>query len=407
MSVAERYEASAFGAATDQVARPGSVCFVATGPPMLRLLTGEGPDAMGGAELQLSMLAGYLRERGWDVTFLVGDYGQEREIVTHEGIRLLKAYPQSDAKKSPAGALRDASRFWRTLAKADAQAYICRGLTGQAGVVASWCSSYGRPYIFWFAKNADALYGVPWLSSLPLVERLPAASAIQSADAVVLQTNEQGELLHKHFGREGFLIRNAIAAAEGAANGDRGGFVLWVGSMQPKKRPDMLLEMAAWLPEVQFVMIGGPVKSHPQLHERIVSEAAGLPNVDYRGFTPYEETEELFNEASVLVSTSDGVGEGFPNVFLQAWAAGAVVLSRCDPDGVIKANDIGRCFHSSADGIERLQSLLEAPEERVGLARRAREHVHGEHSIATTGARLEKLLRSLTGNNEGLVAATC
>ncbi len=407
MSVAERYEAGTLEAAADGATRAGSVCFVATGPPMLRLLTGEGPDAMGGAELQLSMLAGYLRERGWEVTFLVGDYGQEREIVTGDGTRLLTAYPQEDGGKSPAGAMRDASRFWRTLADANAGAYVCRGLTGQAGVVASWCSSYSRPYIFWFAKNADALYGVPWLSSLPLVERLPAASAIQSADAVVLQTNEQGDLLQRHFGRDGFLIRNAIAEAEEPLIEEREGFVLWVGSMQPKKRPDMLLEMAAWLPEVQFVMIGGPVKSYPQLHERIVKEAAGLPNVDYRGFIPYEETEELFRDAAVLLSTSDGVGEGFPNVFLQAWASGAVVLSRCDPDGVIKGNDIGRCFTSAADGIETLQSLLEASEERTRLAKRALGYVHEQHSIEKTGERLEKLLCSLTGNNEGLVATRC
>ena len=373
----------------------GSVCFVSTGPPMLRLLTGEGPDAMGGAELQLSLLSNYLRSNGWGVTFLVGDYGQQSEIVTEDGTRAIKAYPREGEEKTPGGALRDANRLWRSLAEVDADVYVCRGLTGQAGVVAAWCKSYDRPYVFWFAKNVDALYGIPWISSLPVAERLPAAMGIGSADAVILQTDEQGELLERHFSRPGVLIRNAFPVEEQPHRAQDGGYVLWIGSIQPKKRPEMLLEIAAWLPDVQFVMAGGPLKNYPDYYKRVRRELSKLPNVDYRGFVPYEETPALFREASLLLSTSDPLEEGFPNIFLQAWAAGVPVASTCDPDGVISRNEIGCRFRSAADGIDKIRDLMQAPQERERLAERARRYVDEHHSIEQMGRRFEDVLASL------------
>ncbi|MGC9317113.1 MAG: hypothetical protein ACP5KN_03650, partial [Armatimonadota bacterium] len=103
---------------------------------MVRLLTGNGPNAMGGAELQLDLLGRELRRRGWQVSFLVGDHGQEPDLRTPEGIRVLQAYGSTGTGRSATSTLGAVREFWRSLQEINAGVYVTRGLTGQAGVVA-------------------------------------------------------------------------------------------------------------------------------------------------------------------------------------------------------------------------------------------------------------------------------
>ncbi len=68
-----------------------SLCFFHTGRALPHILLGEGPSQAGGAEVRASILARALAERGWPLTFIICDYGQPDELMTDDGIRLLKA----------------------------------------------------------------------------------------------------------------------------------------------------------------------------------------------------------------------------------------------------------------------------------------------------------------------------
>jgi glycosyltransferase involved in cell wall biosynthesis len=371
-----------------------SICFIHTSPAMVHLLTGTGPDAMGGAELQMYLLGRELAGRGWAVSFLVGDYGQGAALITDEGLRVEPGY-ETGRRGALFGTARALNRFWQALASVDADVYVTRGLTGQTGVVAAFARSRGRHSLFWFGKNADATYAVPRLSGLPFAERVPAWYGMRHADAIVCQSRQQLGLLREHVGREGVLIRNVAPWHGWECSRGTGGPVLWVGSIQPKKRPEMILQIAAQLPEVQFVMAGGKMRGHASLYERTLLQAADLPNVQFLGFVPHSEIGRHFLEADMLISTSDGELEGFPNVFLQAWCVGLPVVASCDPDGIIARHGLGY-VHQTTPGLVRAISAVRTDRQlHRGMAARAREYVEEHHSPDRVGRDLDHLLRDL------------
>ncbi len=357
---------------------------------------------MGGAELQLCLFGRALKEKGWDVSFLVGDYGQGRRIVTPEGIRLLRAYSQSRSRSTCKILLRSLREFWRSLAEIDADIYVSRGLTGQAGVIAAFAKLYHRRYIFWFGKNADAKYGTPSLSPLPFVERLPAWYGIHSAHAIIVQSNEQEALLQRHVGRSGVVVPN-VSPWNGTAPGSQPGeYALWIGSIQPKKRPHMVLDVAAQAPKVRFVMAGGKRSAYSSLYEAVQARARQMPNVDFRGFVPYEHTRELFRRASVLVSTSKAEEEGFPNVFLQAWSTGTPVVATCDPDEIICRHGLGHHCEDTTQIAARIQEIVGSCEAQQQMGRRAYRYVSKHHSLARIATELNDFLQEvINGENTG------
>lgn len=375
--------------------RRTAVCFVATSPAMLNHLTGEGPEAMGGAELQLAIIASALRQRGWDTSFLVGDYGQPHEIILADGTRVLKAYPAVRGRPSPITMWQVNRALGESLAAADADIYLTRGLTWLAGAIVRWTRRAGRRYVFWFGKNDDARYAVPWRSSLPLHERLPAWYGMTRADAVVVQSQDQMRLLREQVGREGIHIPNVMPWEEMEEAGRAGEYALWIGSIQPKKRPHMMLDVAEACPDLAFVMAGGAMKRHEELYNSVVNRATALPNVDFRGFVPFNHTRELFERAGVLVSTSLGHGEGFPNVFLQAWSTNTPVVATCDPDHLIANHALGQFCETTEEIAEAVGRFLGNPQLQLEVGARARTYVTAHHSVDAVMARLEPALREL------------
>ena len=350
---------------------------------------------MGGAELQLSVLGRALKEEGWDVSFLVGDYGQDRRIVTSEGIRLLRAYGHANSRSACKTLLRSLPEFWRSLAEVDADIYVSRGLTGQAGVIAAFAKLQHRRYIFWFGKNADAWYGVPRLSPLPLVERLPAWYGIHSAHAVIVQSNEQEALLRRYVGRSGVLVPNVSPWQDVAPDGQPGEYALWIASIQPKKRPHLLLDIAADMPQARFVMAGGEMSAHSELYGSVRSRAEQMKNVEFLGFVPFDQTEELFRHAALLVSTSKAEEEGFPNVLLQAWSIGTPVVATCDPDEIICRHRLGYHCEDATQIAERIREITGSCELQRQIGQRAYAYVSQHHSADHITAKLSDFLQEV------------
>ncbi len=370
-----------------------SICFVATSAPMISILTDGENSAMGGSELQLSLLGQGLRSRGWEVTYLVGDYGQPATFTTAGGCSVLRAYAQSSSRTVTRTLFGSIPEFWRSLSRVDADVYLSRGLWGQSGVIAAFARRYRRKYVLWFARNWDAQYGVPRLSSQPLVERLPAWYGIHYAHGVVVQTNDQARLLRKVVGREGTVIPNIAPWQNNRAVDCEREHVLWIGSIRPVKRPHMFLDVAEKLPDVHFVMAGGEMKGHSYLYKAIRRRAAGLTNTDFLGFVPYSETPNLFEKALALVCTSEA--EGFPNVFLQAWSTGTPVVATVNPDNIMSEYGLGYHCTSRLDMTQALQNIAGDEALRAQIGQRGREYVLRNHSEDWVINRVDEYLREV------------
>jgi glycosyltransferase involved in cell wall biosynthesis len=101
--------------------------------------------------------------------------------------------------------------------------------------------------------------------------------------------------------------------------------------------------------------------------------------------------EQVIAGASVLLSTSDA--EGFPNTFLQAWAAGTPVLSLgVDPDGIIERAGLGIVSRGVENAVADIRALVGSPQSRQEMGLRARCHVAQTHSEESIVAAFERVV---------------
>jgi glycosyltransferase involved in cell wall biosynthesis len=267
----------------------------------------------------------------------------------------------------------------------------CAGsLTGTVGLYARL---HRRAFIFSVANDRD-LDG-HYLKTSRVHQVALYRLGLRLASAIVVQSDTQARLLRERWGREGILIPSACPIPEGplpAAAGRRG--VLWVGNMLPKKRPALLAELAVALPEVPFTMIApetgdvlrargaGSVEGPPQRPPR----AAGA----LRGHAAYPRGGAL------LVSTS--TAEGFPNVFLEAWASRMPVVSlEIDPDEVLCGKGLGAHVKTMDEMVAAVRRLAADPAERDAIGARAQAYVRERHAPDAVAGRYESLIADVLG----------
>jgi glycosyltransferase involved in cell wall biosynthesis len=127
---------------------------------------------------------------------------------------------------------------------------------------------------------------------------------------------------------------------------------VFVGRIVPRKRPEIVVDLAQRFPHVRFVIIGGGSGHYAtDIRER----AARLANVTFTDFIDQAADQGLFNylsKAWVLINAA--AREGLPLTFIEAAAHRCSILSERNPDGY--ASEFG--YHVAdgnfAEGLEWL-----------------------------------------------------
>ena len=366
-----------------------AICFVGTGPAVPKVLASEAPDQIGGAELQLKEISFRLADRGWPVSFIVGDYGQG-DTYLRPDIRIIKAHAPREDRGGPGFLLRGLPQVWRALREADADVYFEYGVGGITGVIALFARRHHRRFAFWMASDSDPQCRVPGASRMPRAQRWPAYYGMRHADALLAQSTGQQELARRHLGRESEILPNLWPGPYEIPPVDRAAeSVLWVGSIRPVKRPLLVPELAAMLPDIPFTMIGGKSWGSEALYDELVAAVAQTPNVDFRGFVPPNEIDPYYARAALLVCTS--AVEGFPNTFLHAWGRGKPVVSTYDPADIIKEQDFGLTASSIGEAADAIRRLWGAPQRSEEIGRRANRYVQEHHHPDVIIGQLEEL----------------
>lgn len=167
--------------------------------------------------------------------------------------------------------------------------------------------------------------------------------------------------------------------------------VLFLGRLDPLKRPWIFVELARSLPDYDFAMLGAAYVTGPQSWR----PDAIPPNLTMVGHVDGPLKQRFLDEASLLVNCS--ISEGLAVSFLEALAHETPIVSCVDTSGVV--SQFGRFVghwpgdgRGSGDAFRRAVSeLIEHDEERRALGRAGRAWVEERHRTDLFVAGLARL----------------
>lgn len=350
------------------------ICFIS--PGAYSLLVKKNADNMVGPDIHQFILAKELIKYNFEITFIT--YGSETSVEFTDNIKIIKI------REKTSKAIK-AINICNAMKNANADIYFHAG--GVPGIISLFCQLPKKRFVYHISSDAlvnkkiikQKVRGFSRLFFNP--NTFGNWLDIKLADTIIVQSQYQKDLLKKNFDKDGFLIKMPFPLTEQEmpkkANPP---IVLWVGSMSAVKQPELFVKLAEAIPEARFQMIGGHAASDQKLYSRIKESSKRILNFESLGVIPFNEINEYFSQASILVNTS--MFEGFPNSFIQAWMNYTPVVSlNADPDEIISRYKMG--FHSKTFSqlVEDVRLLLGDEHLHREMGENGRRYVEKEHDI--------------------------
>ncbi len=357
---------------------------------------------IGGAEVQLYILAKAALESGWRVTY-----------VTHpEEIPLKSNGIEFQPFRDTGNSKNDRQSMERILREVDADVYYQRGRKMWTGYAGHFSKTSGKPFIFAASMDIDCkelkVSGrhkrgglVGRIKSLLVdsknreVDRT-TLEGMRRATLVLAQTNTQARLLNDNLGITATVFPNIHPVPEiGRIKKASPPTVLWLASVKKWKRPEIFLRLVNQLKDLdcRFVLAGRLAdknfRSALDRAERENSKFSYVENVSF------ERSNELLADASVFVNTSR-MEEGFPNTYVQAWLRGTpTVALGFDPDNVIETKGLGANVSSVEELCDYVATLINDSNARKEAGNRARSHGVEYHGMERNAARFFRLVEDV------------
>lgn len=361
------------------------ICFVSLGS--LPLFTeNENLQYSGGAELKQVLIAKELVKRKYIVSFIVYDEKNVEQKKNLDDIILVKCFSQSQNISF----FKKARMLWRSLKEANADIYI--QATFPPGIVALFCLLHKRIYIKWLSSDKTVnLEDVTQKTTL--LTRISQYIDIKLAHLILGQNEYQKEIIEKRFQKKCVLIKNPVMMRDNSTDFEQNKEknVLWVGSIRSNKQPELFLDIAKRLPQFQFIMIGGAIRSEQALYNNIQQNSKSIPNLKFLGFIPHYKIENYYLQSSIFVNTS--LAEGFPNTFLEAWNNSIPVISlNIDPDEIICKNKLGLHSKTFQQMIFDIENLINNDNLRHEIAVNARKYIKENHDLKKIAHEFNEIL---------------
>jgi len=341
---------------------------------------------VGGGELQIAMLCKVLAKSGHEVTLV--DFNVEKDYVTSDGIKVVKVKGWDNGIRFIRFFTHRLPQLYACLKEQKADIYYCQ-IRDYTHVLAYWAARKSKgKFVLQLASDLDALNlrmrmkydyltnldgGLWWFIKVPLTE-LVFPRLVRKADLTLVQhEGQKNSLLKKGIKSVIFYNLIDISGLNINLNPDRESFC-YVGSLDKRKGFPEFFELAEKAPSVQFKVIGKPRDKTGYLYyEKIKS----LKNVKLYGKLSHAEAIDHISNSKGLISTSPM--EGFPNIFVEAWACGIPVYSLSfDPGSTIEKEKIGI---NAKGNIDELARSLTINGEIEGLRERARAYVINNHAL--------------------------
>lgn len=339
----------------------------------------------GGGELQIALLAKALARGGHEVVVL--DYETTEEFNTDDGIKI---YPIKGWNKG--------IRMIRTLTHRLPQLYL--GLREQKADI-YYCRIRDSRHIFvwWAARKVKAKFILGLASDLEIINfkirwkyyyltnirnlwvfidgifsEIVYPWLLHKSDAVFVQHEGQKQMLLQK-GIKSIIFPNLIDLTQiPVISNPTHNYFIYVGWLDKRKGIAEFFEVVKKAPLSTFKVIGPPRdKTGHFYYEKLKS----FQNVSLLGELSHSDTLYCIANSKALISTSPM--EGFPNIFIEAWAYGIPVLSlNVDPGSIIEKEELGENTHGNLD------SLLQAMDDNRytnDFAKRAKAYVEHNHGL--------------------------
>jgi glycosyltransferase involved in cell wall biosynthesis len=347
---------------------------------------------IGGVERQTTMLAKWLARRDHEVTLLTWDEGQAPELEI-DGVLVMRMCSRDAGWPG----VRFLHPRWTSLARAmrraNAEVYYQNCGDYVTGQVALWCRLNRRPFVYAVASEPDC---DPALPKLPNVrERLLYRFGVREASQIIVQTARQRDLLRGGFGRDSHVIPMPCPAPAAdlprtyPAHQPRR--VVWIGRFSHVKRLEVMLDVAALLPEIRFEVAGSP-EGAGDYSRMLFARAGMLPNVSICGLIPRHRMPAFYEGALALLCTSEY--EGFPNTFLEAWSLGVPVISTVEPDRLLSEGGLGSTGSTVQELAGQIKRFAADQALWVETSHRCRKYFREHHTIESSMPQFERLLES-------------
>jgi len=356
------------------------------------------PDGIGGgAERQAHLLAHALAERGHEVFYLAGNPKGKPQFEEDAGVSVMRVL-RHPAKLH----FLDYPRILSHLRRLSPDVVLSRirmyyfpvSLYGllprRTSVIFIPEDRLSTPFpetrMIW--RGVGLTPKMPLYIAHALATDVFAQTGLMLADRLVVQNEIQRRNVRKFFLRRAVKLPSLFRPPRVVASKSPKPLILWVGNVRATKRPEVFVDVAARLPEYDFVMVGRKT-------ERF---SGALPNLRALGELPHDDVLRWMARAWVLINTSTARGEGFPNVFLEAWYLRTAVVSfGADPDGLVSSG-LGLKVEDADEGAAAVRRIVEDAEFRSRLTERAHTHVLENHLPEVV---VPKFLRIVSGINGG------
>jgi glycosyltransferase involved in cell wall biosynthesis len=339
----------------------------------------------GGGELQIAFIARALAASGHEV--VVVDYATKEEFITTEGIRVYTIKGWNRGVRVLRTLTHRLPGLYATLKEQKADVYYVRIRDFRHLIAYHVSRNVNARFVIHIAADLDIMsFGsrlkgyylaksanLWWFFSGLLIE-LIYPWLIKNADLVIAQhTGQKDILLKKNI--EPLVLYNLIDMSKipSLRVRARKDFI-YVGWLDKRKGFPDFFRIIERSPQHTFKIIGPPRDKTGHLY---FEQLQKFSNVRLLGELSHSRTLEEIADSKALISTSPM--EGFPNVFIEAWACGIPVYSlKVDPGNVIEREGLGVIAHGDPEIIIR---ALDQHRNTEDFTRRSLDYVKRNHAI--------------------------
>lgn len=337
----------------------------------------------GGGELQLALLAKTLAKAGHEVVVI--DFVINNDFVSDEGIKFFKIEGWNKGIRLIRSLTHRLPNLYRALKAQKADVYYCR-IRDFRHILCFWAARKVKAkFVLGLASDLDAMNFTSrlnqflvspisiWAVFNVILIEIVYPFLLRNADLVLAQHEGQKNILQKKNIRS-LVFFNIIEPVKILKpQNDFPKDFIYVGSLDKRKKFDQFFQVIKKTPSLSYKVIGQPRdKETFSYYEELKKEQ----NVSLFGRLNHADTIQQIANSKALISTSPM--EGFPNIFIEAWACGIPVFSLYFDPHVIEKEKLGIVAHGNLDKlIEEMKSYRYDEE----FTKRVKTYVENNHLL--------------------------